>query len=970
MGLAIVFLLSGLSQLSAVSPDDTQQRTVSGRVTDAQNQPMPGVNILEKGTLNGTMTDIDGRFTMNVASANSVLVFSFVGYTSQEITVGAQTTINVSLVESAIGLDEIVVVGYGTQQKRAISGSVANVAEKSFNAGVTRTAADFIQGKVAGLTITTSTGDVTAQQSIRLRGTSSLTGSSEPFVVIDGVPGLGLNSVAPQDIESISVLKDASAAAIYGSRSASGVILITTKKGIKDRTTVDYNGYVAFDKVSNKPDVLTAAEYRQWARDNSVDISVFDLGANTSWFDEIMRTGVSHNHDLSISGAGASNSYRVSISYLDQEGVVIDNYQKRLNTRFSVNQKALKDKLDLSVSGGLNQRDYQATDTRNFVLAYNVVPTIPVKLPDGSWWDSDEYDQGNPVRNMTLNKFPKKTALIYVNGKANLEIIPGLNAGINFYKERESRDYADFTDSRTRYGRAENGIASRELRTYDKQLLESTITYAKKIGVHDLNLLGGYSYEENHYQQAYARNRYFVTNIYGFNNLSAGEDLRTGDVSSYADMNKLISFFGRVNYSLADKYILSAALRRDGSSKFGKNNKWGTFPSVSAAWRIIDESFMQGAKSFMDELKLRVGYGVSGNQSGLAPYQSMSLYGSSGMYFDNGKWHTAYAVSQNPNPNLKWESTSMFNIGVDFSLMNARISGTIEYYDKQTKDLLYNYAVPVPPYMYSTMAANVGAMSNKGIEFTLTGDVVRKSDFRWTISVNAAHNDNKITRLSSEEFTTSEIKTGSAWVRGGSTNTTHIIKEGYQVGQFFGPECLGIDSNGQYIINDMVDGKEGFTIADYTYIGKAQPLLTYGISNNLTYKNWDLNFFIRGVYGNDVLNFSKMSYANLQWLPGANSLYSGLTLGLKQSPFFNSYYIEKGSFARLDNMTLSYSILPTDMLGISRIRLYATTHNLFTLTKYQGVDPEVSMTGLDPGIEGREYYPKSRTFLLGVNVTF
>jgi iron complex outermembrane receptor protein len=867
-------------------------------------------------------------------------------------------------------LDEIVVVGYGTQQKRAISGSVTNVTEKSFNAGITRTAADFIQGKVAGLTITTSTGDVTAEQSMRLRGTSSLTGSSEPFVVIDGVPGLSLNSVAPQDIESISVLKDASAAAIYGSRSASGVILITTKKGMQNRTTVDYNVYGAIDIVSNLPDVLTAAEYKKYAADNSIDISVFDKGANTSWFDEITRTGVSQNHDLSVSGAGTNNSYRVSVSYLDQQGVVMDNYQKRLNTRFSVTQKALKDRLDLTLSGGLNQRDYQATATGNFVLAYNVVPTIPVKNEDGTWWDSDEYDQGNPVRNMTYNFAPRKTGLMYVNGKANLKIFEGFTAGINFYRERESRDYGNYTDSRTRYGRASNGTASRESRTYDKNLLETTLNYAKRFGSHDVNLLGGYSYEDTHYQQAFAQNRYFVTNLFSFNNLSAGEQLLNGDVSSSADMSKLISFFGRVNYSYADRYILSATLRRDGSSKFGPNNKWGTFPSVSAAWRLIDEPFMESITGVVDELKLRVGYGVSGNQSGLSPYQSLSLYGSSGLYYDNGSWHTAYGVSQNPNPNLKWESTSMFNVGLDFSVFDARINGTIEYYNKVTDDLLYNYSVPVPPYMYSTMMANVGSMENKGIELSLTGDVIRKTNLRWTISVNAAHNENKIISLSNEEFTTNVIKTGSAWVRGGSTNTTHIIQEGYQVGQFFGPECLGIDDAGQYIINDMIDGIAGFTVADYTYIGKAQPKLTYGISNNISYKNLELSFFIRGVFGNDVLNFSKMSYANLQWLPGANVLKSALTMGLKQSPYYNSFYIEDGSFARLDNLTLAYSILPKDMLGISRIRVYATTHNLLTLTKYKGVDPEVPMSGLDPGIEGREYYPKTRTYMLGINVTF
>jgi len=962
-------LLAYLQPTDIPSVSD-QQKTVSGRVTDASGEALPGVNIIEKGTLNGAISDFDGRYTISVASSNSVLVFSFVGYTSQELTVGSQTTVNVTLAESAIGLDEIVVVGYGTQQKRTVSGSVANVTEKNFNAGITRTAADFIQGKVAGLTITTSTGDVTASQSMRLRGTSSLTGSSEPFVVIDGVPGLSLNSVAPQDIESISILKDASSAAIYGSRSASGVILITTKRGAQNRTTVDYNVYGAIDKVSNIPDVLTAEQYRKYARDNNIDISVFDLGANTSWFDEIMRTGVSQNHDLSISGAGINNSYRVSVSYLDQEGVVLDNYMKKLNTRFSVNQKALKERLDLTISGGLNQRDYQSTATGNFVLAYNVLPTIPVKYNDGTWWDSDEYDQGNPVRNLQYNSAPRKSGQIYVNGKANLKLFEGLTAGVNFYKERNSYDASNYTDSRTRDGRASNGTASREFSTSDKDLIETTVNYNKKAGSHSFDVLGGYSWESYYYQRAFARNRYFVTNIFGPHNLGAGEQLRPEDVSSYADMNKLISFFGRINYSLADRYILSATVRRDGSSKFGANNKWGTFPSVSAAWRIIDESFMLGAKNFMDELKLRVGYGVSGNQSGLSPYQSMQLFGSSGLYWDNGAWHTAYAVSQNANPNLKWETTSMFNVGVDFSFLNARLSGTIEYYDKLTKDLLYSYPVPVPPYMYSSMVANVGSMMNRGVELMLTGDVIRKKDFRWTLSFNAAHNHNEIVSLSNEEFTTSEIKTGNAWVRGGSSNTTHIIKEGYQVGQFYGPECLGIDENGLYIINNMVDGKPGFTITDYTTIGEAQPLLTYGISNNLTYKEWELSFFIRGVYGNDVLNFSKMSYANLQWLPGANVLSDALTMGLKQSPYYNSYYIEDGSFARLDNLTLAYSLLPQNMLGISRIRFYATTHNLFTLTKYKGVDPEVPMHGLDPGVEGRDYYPKTTTYLLGINVTF
>ncbi|HQK71872.1 MAG TPA: TonB-dependent receptor, partial [Bacteroidales bacterium] len=425
----------------------------------------------------------------------------------------------------------------------------------------------------------------------------------------------------------------------------------------------------------------------------------------------------------------------------------------------------------------------------------------------------------------------------------------------------------------------------------------------------------------------------------------------------------------RVNYTLNDRYIVSATLRRDGSSKFGENHKWGTFPSISAAWRIGEESFMQGLSNIFDELKLRAGYGLSGNQDGLAPYQSMQLYGASGTYYDNGAWHTAYVVSQNANPNLQWEQTAMANAGIDFSILNARLNGTIEYYNKITSKLLYTYSVPVPPFLYGSMVANVGSMENKGIEFSLTGDIIRSRDIRWTVSLNAAHNKNKITKLSDEEYTTQSIRTGSAWVRGGSANTTHIVEEGKPVGQFFGLECFGLDENGLYKINDMVDGQPGVTVSDYTYIGNAQPKLTYGIDNSFSYKNFELTFFWRGVYGNDVLNFSKMSYATTQWLPGANVLKDALTLGLKQSPFYNSFYIEKGSFLRLENINLAYSFNPR-LLGIKSFRVYFTGNNLVLLTKYKGVDPEVPMSGLDPGVEGREYYPKSRTYLFGINVSF
>ena len=946
-----------------------QKKSISGKIIDSSGMGIPGAAVVVKGTTTGITTDMDGMFTLMLPDDAKILVISFVGMINQEAVIDTKSVYNFTLAEETIGLEEVVAIGYGTQTKREISGSVVNVSAKNFNKGVVTSGVDLLKGKVAGLTITNGSGDITKEQTIRLRGTSSLTASSAPFIVIDGVPGMSLSSVAPQDIESMSVLKDASAAAIYGSRSGSGVILITTKKGKKDQTTVDYEGYVAVDNVTNKPDLLNADEWRSYTKTNNIDVSGLDKGGNTDWFGEIMRTGVTKSHSLSLSGAGKSNNYRASISYLDRQGVVKDNYLKQYNARFSFNQKALQDRLNIAFNGAITQRDYQESDTRNFVLAYNMLPVYPVKNEDGTWFDSQEYDQGNPVRNQTYNSQPHKNSLYFGNIKADLDIMEGLVAGINVLKQRESDDFGQYYNSTTERGRNDLGYAKREAFTRDKQLLEATINYKKIVGSHNFNVLGGYSYEDNYYQKTGAQNRQFVTDLFGFNNLSAGENLRAGDVWSEKNMNKLISFFGRVNYSYLSKYILTASIRRDGSSKFGKNHQWGTFPSASAAWQMKEESFLKDV-SFLDELKFRVGYGISGNQDGLDPYLSLPLYGKSGQYYDDGKWYSAYQFDQNENPNLKWEETAMFNAGFDFSFLSGRISGSIEYYDKQTSDLLYLYTVPQPPYLKATMMANVGSMSNKGFEVLISGDIIRKENLRWTTTVNFAHNKNEITSLSNDNFTTTSIKTGDAWIRGGSNNTTHIVEEGKEVGTFYGWVCKGLDSDGKYIMDDMIDGKAGLTDEDRTYIGSAQPKFTYGISNVITYKKMELNFFFRGVYGNDVLNFSKMSYATTQWLPGANVLRDALTLGLTESPKYCSLYIEKGSFLRLDNATFAYNFDTKGLWGFNKLRLYVTGQNLFIITKYKGLDPEVDMSGLNPGVEGREYYPKSRTFSLGVNLSF
>jgi len=951
------------------SINSQQQKSVSGKVTDSSGAPLPGVSVVVKGTTNGTITDVNGKYLLTNIPASITLQFSFIGMKTQEIAVNGKTLINVKLEEEAVGIDEVVAVGYGTQTKRSISGSVSNVSEKNFNKGVNQTAIDLLKGKVAGLTITQASGDVTEDQTIRLRGVSSLTGSSQPFVVVDGVPGVSINSVAPQDIESISILKDASAAAIYGSRSASGVILITTKKGKKDTPTVEYDGYVGISNVTNMPDLLTAQEWRDYCSKNSINTTGIDLGANTNWFDAIMRTGISQNQSFSLSGGGANSNYRASINYMDVDGVVKDNSIERYNARLTFNQKALDNMLDLSFTGALTVRDYSPTDTKNFILACNMIPVVPIKNEDGSWYESTEFDHGNPLHNIELNKFSNKNSVYYGDFIANLNLFKGFNANLNLLKERSTNDYGEYLDSETERGRDYLGLATREGWTNDRNLLEATVNYKKTIKNHDLNFLAGYSYENTHYQSFGARNRQFVTDSFGFNNLSAGEDLQSGDVWSSANMSKLISFFGRLNYSFKERYILALALRRDGSSKFGDNHKWGTFPSISGAWHVSEEPFLK-SMSYIDDLKFRVGYGVSGNQDGIEPYKSLELYGASGKYYDSGSWYSAYQISQNANPDLKWEETSMFNIGLDFGFFKNRLNGTLEYYNKKTNDLLYNYSVPVPPNIYPTTLANVGAMTNKGFELLLNADVIRKENLRWTVSVNLAHNKNEITKLSNATYSTSAILTGSAFVRGGSYNTTHIVEEGKAVGTFYGYKCLGLDSDGKFIFDDMIDGVTGLTSDDRTYIGCAQPKLTYGFSSAVSWKKWDLNLFFRGVYGNDVLNFNRLAYATTQWLPGGNCLSEALESGLTDTPQYSSYYIEKGSFLRLDNASLGYSFDTAKLKFIQKMRIYVTGQNLFTITKYKGLDPEVEMAGLDPGIEGRTYYPKSRTWLIGLNINF
>ncbi|MEA5128868.1 MAG: TonB-dependent receptor [Proteiniphilum sp.] len=954
-----------------------QNLTVSGTVKDAAGELLIGVTVQVQGTSTGTVTDVDGRFVLQNVPSSSSLEISYVGMQTVIVPIEGRTNIDIILREDNEILDELVVVGYGTQRRREITGSVTNVSQENFNKGVARDAADLLQGKVAGLNITTPSGDVTVGSRIRLRGVSTLQNDQGPFVVIDGIPGGDLQTVAPQDIESISVLKDASSAAIYGSRSAGGVILITTKRGSGARTLVSYDGYLAVSSLANKPDLLTADEWRAYAKETGRDASIYDkYNANTDWFDEITRTGITQNHGISLAGGGSTNNYRASFNYLNREGVVRDNDLERYNFRFQLQQRAINNRLRIGLTGSATMGEWNEANRYNFVLAYNMLPVYPVRLSDGEWFDSRDYDQGNPVRNQAYNQDARKNVHFYGAGDISFTILEGLDLKATLYKDRHTEERSQYFHSETQAGRNDGGYALRENKIWDKNLMEWVLDYTTALGAsgkHKFNALAGYSWEENEYSYLKAANRNFTTDLLGANNLESGQGLRPNDVGSARNMSRLISFFARAHYSYDERYMITATLRRDGSSKFGANHKWGIFPSVSAAWGISQESFMQDV-NWLNDLKLRVGYGITGNQAGLDPYKTLQLYGTSGTYYDNGAWLTAYKISQNANPNLKWEETAMFNIGLDFFIFNERINGTIEWYDKRTKDMLYTYRVPTPPYLHQDMMANVGDMKNTGVELALNIEAVRTRNFNWTTSLTLAHNKNEITNLSNDVYTTSRIMVGDAWVRGGSGRTTHVVEEGYPVGQFYGPKYVRISDDGKYVfLNKEGEEVNSVTAEDYTYIGSSQPDLTYGWNNQFNYKAWDLSFFLRGTIGNKVLNMGRMTYGHPGYLIGANALNDPLIYQLKVVPEYSSLYVENASHLRLDNLALGYTFNTNSVSWLDRARVYVTGQNLFVITKYKGLDPEVDENrnnGLAPGVEDREYYPKARTFSVGISLTF
>ena len=966
--LFILFMMTGLCETATA-----QNITATGKVVDKNQEPLIGATVRIVGAQGGTITRMDGDFSLSCPS-NSTLEISFVGYISQKVNAG--TRLSIVLQEDAIALEETVIVGvgYGTMRKSDLTGAITSVNAKDMKQGIITSAEQLLQGKVAGLSVVQSSGAPEAGASIRLRGGTSLSASNGPLVVVDGIPGVDFNSVQPSEIVSIDVLKDASAAAIYGSRGANGVIIVTTNRAASDteQKSIQYNGYVAIGQVAKHMDLLSADQWRAYVRENNVGQAI-DYGADTDWQKELERTAISHSHNVAISNSRKDNGYRASITYQNNQGVIVRNSMNRLAGSLAAYQTGWNGRLRIEAGINANFDSWHPIDNRIFERMTNLNPTFPVYDQNGDFAQIGGTNTENPVEINANRADDQKRHRFLGYGKVELDLVKGLKAVANGSYEYQSTEGGLYKPTYAMMeGKSEKGWGQRTYAKYTNKQIETYLNYDLELArIHRMNFMAGYSYLINVYDGFGSSRSGFDTDAFLYNNLAAGSDFRAGDVYSYKGEAKLASFFGRINYNLMGKYMLTATLRRDGSSRFGTNHKWGTFPSVSLAWRISDEAFMESTTSWLNNLKLRAGYGVTGNQAGIGEYKSLAVLSADGAsYYDaaSGTWKKSYVQAQNVNPNLKWESTAQLNIGLDFGIFN-RINGTIEFYHKKTSDLLWTYPVPQPPYQVGTMLANVGDLVNKGIEVSLSANILRQKDLTLDANVTFAYNDQEITKLSNDAYQAVGLQAGSLHgLRGMSGMYSQIIKEGYPSGAFYGPKCSGIDSDGNYIINRDEDGKP-----INEYLGSAQPKFNLGFGMNLTYRDFDFSFAGYGMFGQKVLNATRMAMFDPTRLPAQNVPDDFLESGIKSDPVFSSYFVENGSFFRLQSVTLGYTLPEVKKIGLEKIRFYLTGENLFCITGYSGIDPEVSLPDNvleGPGIDRFNSYPRPRTFSLGVNISF
>jgi len=962
-----------------------QNLSVKGSVSDTKGEPIIGASVVVKGnTTQGTITDLDGQFTLNVPS-NSTLVISYIGYVTQEVP--AKGTVKVTLKEDNEMLDEVVVIGYGTQRKGDVTSAISSVKSDNFVKGAVKDVGQLIQGKVAGLAITNPNGDPAGETQIRLRGTNTIGGANTaPLVLIDGIPG-SLSTVAPEDVESVDVLKDGSAAAIYGTRGTNGVILITTKQSKGgDICSVEYSGYVSTSMLAKRLEMLSGREFAALYPE-------YDYGYDTDWVDEITRTPITHVHNLSLMGGNSKTNYIANINYADRQGTMkksdFDNFQGRVE----ITHRMFDDKVKLKF--GIFGKKNQMESTQNgrsfrggvYSQATRRNPTEPVRNPDGSWYENvNKFEYENPLALLyESDGNVKKTELRY-NGNITYNPIKDLtlSALFSYTRENMNRGYSETQNHISALRDHKNGWSSVGSYTEMEKLMELTAQYNKTINDHKFSILGGYSYNETDYEEMWFDNYGFQDDYFGgWHNIGIGSALKEGKATagSKKTSTNLIGFFGRATYSWKERYLFMAALRYEGASQlWGTDNAWGLFPSVSFGWRITEEPFMKNQQIF-DDLKLRVGYGVTGSQP-KNPFLGVAMLKYGSYAYVNNNWIQTIVPASNPNPDLRWEEKKETNIGLDWVSWEGRLSGSIDWYNRLVDGLIYDYAVPTPPNLYNTTTANGGKMRNKGLEILVNVIPVQTKDFEWSTTGTFSFNSNKLESLSGSVFKTEYDYFNTGTVEySGQVADSHRVQVGESIGNFYGFKVVDVDEEGRWIYEDrngnLVNYKD-FTHApeDKHIIGNGLPKYYAGWNNNFRYKNFDLSITMRGAFGFQIINGARMNYENVKnarmenRLKSVNDLVFGKhTLSPEVEPEFNSYYVEDGDYWKIDNITLGYSF---GNIGkyIKSLRIYGSVLNALTITGYKGIDPEVSTDGLTPGYDTRDRYPSVRSFTLGVNVKF
>ncbi|MGZ8558360.1 MAG: SusC/RagA family TonB-linked outer membrane protein [Chitinophagaceae bacterium] len=955
------------------------QISVQGKVTDNANQPLPGVSVTVKENSTGTTTNSEGNFTLSVPTQRSVLIFSYVGFPTQEVTVGNQTTINLALSPTAGQLNEVVVTGYGTQKRREVTSAITTVNAEQFNKGNISDVAQLLQGKVAGLSISRPGGNPNGGFTIRLRGLSTLGANTSPLIVVDGQVGADINTIDPNDIQSIDILKDAASGAIYGTRASSGVIIITTKKGGRV-PVVTYNGSVTSEKPVEFTPHMSAAEFKAAGGK--------DLGSVTDWNKAITRTAISHIHNLSLSGgSGGGTSYNASINYRDAQGVAIRTGFNQVNAHFGLAQRAMKDRFNFTLDATITRRTSTFGWDRAFQYATIFNPTAPLRTTDvpgpgglnltGSGYVEQNFvEYANPLAVLEQNTNEGIIKRTNINGTASYEIIRGLKFLIRYSQQSSSNyrwAYLPKTSFDTRLlaggsGFTKNGLAQQQDDENYSRLYENTLSYDRKVfGNLNLAAVAGYSYQSFSSNGLYVRAGDFLSDVNSDNIFNAG-DFKNGKAvsNSYKNGSRLIAFFGRLNLNYNDLAFLSASFRREGSTMFGENNKWGMFPAVSAGLDISKLTEIPHVNS----LKLRGSYGITGALPP-GPYFSLFLYTPTGRSFlYNGVYIPSYGPGQNANPDLKWEKKAEFDIGLDFALLNNRLTGSFDYYNRKTSDILFYALVPVPPNPTDRTWQNIGTLENKGVEIVLGYDVFKNKTFNWNTSGNFSTFNVKLTELNAPVVASNLGSPGQE-----QTQITRAA-EGEKIGIIWGPIYRGLDPSGKFLFDDGT-GKAVLSDTYKTKIGNGLPKFELGWTNTFRYKNFDFNFFLRGSFGHDIVNTYRAFFENST--PTNIASYNVVTTkyfdpALKSQPTFSSLYVEKGSFVKLDNATLGYDFNFKGNSPIKGLRVFVNGQNLFVITDYTGIDPEVrySYGGniLAPGVDARDTWVRTRSFTLGANLKF